>query len=67
MKTSLDIPVEILAEAIQRTGATTKREAVVTVMTDWLRQARLRELVAELGTFDDVMTLDELSRLRLTP
>lgn len=64
MKTTLDIPVGTLEEVIARTGATTKRDAVVIALTEWVRQKRLNELAAELGTFDDVISLEELLRQR---
>lgn len=64
MKTTLDIPTRTLEEVIARTGAHTKREAVVIALTEWVRQKRLTELAAELGTFDDLMTGEELRRMR---
>lgn len=64
MKTTLDIPVGTLDEVIARTGATTKREAVVIALTEWVHQKRLIELAAQLGTSETFMTAEELARLR---
>jgi len=46
------------------TRARTKREAIVTAVLDFNRRKRLEKLVQKLGTFEDVMTHDELRRIR---
>lgn len=64
MKTTIDIPEEVLKEAMRRTGAKTKREAVLTAVADYNRRKRLAGLVEQFGTLDDFMTQEELKRLR---
>jgi Arc/MetJ family transcription regulator len=64
MKTTIDIPDEALQEAMLHTRARTKREAIVTAVLDFNRRKRLEKLVQKLGTFEDVMTHDELRRIR---
>ena len=64
MKTTIDIPEAALQETIRLTGARTKREAVVTAITEFNRSRRLQSLADELGTFDEVMTPEELRKLR---
>lgn len=64
MKTTIDIPEKELEEAIRHSGAKTKREAVVTAVADFNRRRRLERLGAELGTFDGMITLEELLALR---
>lgn len=64
MKTTVDIPEEALREAIAHTRARTKREAIVTAVLDFNRRKRLEKLVQQLGTFEDVMTPEELRRVR---
>lgn len=64
MKTTVDIPEEALREAIAHTRARTKREAIVTAVLDFNRRKRLEKLVQQLGTFEDVMTREELRRVR---
>lgn len=64
MKTTVDIPEEALREAMTHTRARTKREAIVTAVLDFNRRKRLEKLVQRLGTFDDVMTQEELRRMR---
>jgi Arc/MetJ family transcription regulator len=65
MKTTIDIPEELLRETIKRTKAKTKRDAVVTALEKFNRLQRLRELNAKLrGTFVDFMTQEDLKIMR---
>ena len=64
MKTTVDIPEDQLEEAIRHTGAKTKREAVVIALADFNRRRRLEKLAEQLGTFDQVISQEELLRLR---
>ena len=66
MKTTIDIPEEVLRETMQHTGARTKREAVVTALADFNRHRRLERLAKRLGTFDAFMTQEELRWMRET-
>lgn len=64
MKTTIEIPEKELEEAIRWSGARTKREAVLTAVVDFNRRKRLEELAGQLGSFGDVLSLEELTRLR---
>ncbi len=64
MKTTVDIPINELQEALRHTGAKTKREAIVTAIVDFNRRHRLARLLARLGTFEHFMSNEELERLR---
>ncbi len=64
MKTTVDIPEEALREAITHTRARTKREAIVTAILDFNRRKRLEKLAKKFGTFEEVMTQEELRRMR---
>lgn len=64
MKTTIDIPREALREAMRITGARTKREAVVTAITEFNRRRRLEKLAEELGTFEEILPLEDLLKLR---
>ena len=64
MKTTIDIPEKELQEAIRHTGAKTKREAVVTALTEFNRRRRLAKLVERFGTFEQFLSHDDLLRLR---
>ena len=64
MKTTVDIPEKELREAMRHTGAKTKKQAVVTAITDFNRRQRVARLVTKLGTFERVMTQEELRKMR---
>jgi Arc/MetJ family transcription regulator len=64
MKTTIDIPEEVLEEVIRHTQARTKRDAVVTAISDFNQRKRLERLAEQLGTFENVVSLEELLRLR---
>ena len=46
------------------TNATTKREAVVTALTDYNRRQRMAALTKHLGTCRNLITPDELKVMR---
>jgi hypothetical protein len=64
MKTTIDIPQEEMEEVLRHTHARTKRDAIVTAISDFNRRKRLEKLAEQLGTFDNVAPLEELLRLR---
>lgn len=64
MKTTVDIPDDELKEALEHTGAKTKRQAVVTALADYNRRQRLARLAARFGTLERFMTHHELNTLR---
>lgn len=64
MKTTLDIPEDLLREAIRVSGARTKRGAVLRALEEMNRRARLSRLVGRLGNSDTFMDSAELERLR---
>lgn len=64
MKTTVDIPEDELREAMSHTGARTKREAVVTALSEFNRRRRLQKVVQSFGTLDEFMTQEELRRMR---
>jgi hypothetical protein len=66
MKTTIDIPEKELEEVLRHTQARTKRDAIVTAISDFNRRKRLEKLAEQLGTFDDVVSREELLRLRET-
>ncbi|MDQ2667875.1 MAG: type II toxin-antitoxin system VapB family antitoxin [Gemmatimonadota bacterium] len=64
MKTTVDIPDGELEDAMRFTKATTKREAIVTAITEFNRRRRMAELVKRAGTCSDIVSVDEVKRLR---
>ena len=59
VKTTIDIPDKELEDAIRFTGAATKRDAVVTAISDFNRRHRVEELVKTFGTWD-MLSNDEI-------
>ena len=65
MKTTIDIPEMVLEEAMQHTGAQTKRDAIVTAVERYNRLRRLAKLNARIrGTFKNFMTQADLKLMR---
>ena len=64
MKTTIDIPDDELEEVMRLTGAKTKKEAVVTAITEFNRRRKLEKVLTQLGTFKDVMTHEDLRKMR---
>ena len=64
MKTTVDIPDDMLVELIEHTEARTKREAILTAIEEYNRKKKIAALADVVGTFEQFMTADELSRSR---
>jgi Arc/MetJ family transcription regulator len=64
MKTTVDIPEHDLKEAMRFTKASTKTEAVALAVADYNRRQRLARLARKLGTFRDLITPEELRKVR---
>lgn len=59
MKTTIDIPEQVLKKTMRFTGAKTKKEAVIIALDEYNRQQMVKELVASFGTWD-IATNDEI-------
>jgi hypothetical protein len=64
MKTTVNIPDKDLADAIRFTNAKTKREAIVTAIQEFNRRKRMAELTKHAGTCRDLVSAEDLLRLR---
>ena len=64
MKTTVDIPDDMLVELIEHTEARTKREAILTAIEEYNRKKKIAALADVVGAFEQFMTADELSRSR---
>ena len=64
MKTTVDIPDDMLGELIENTEARTKREAILTAIEEYNRKKKIAALADVVGTFDQFMTADELNQSR---
>ncbi|MEO5716542.1 MAG: type II toxin-antitoxin system VapB family antitoxin [Luteolibacter sp.] len=60
MKTTIDIPDQVLADAMRFTGAKTKREAVVKAIEEFNRRNKVDQVIGMFGTWTDFPTNDEL-------
>ena len=65
MKTTLDIPIDLLTEAMRLAGAKTKRAAVLAALDDFSRRGRMREMAMRLGNSETFMADVVLEILRL--
>ena len=64
MKTTIDLPEEELVEAMKHANTTIKTEAVARAVSEFNRRARLAKLAEKLGTFRDLITPEELQKMR---
>lgn len=64
MRTTIDLPQDVLREAMEATGAKTKREAVLRALEEMNRRARLARLADELGESETFMSYEELMERR---
>ena len=64
MKTTIDIPDDMLAELIDNTHAGTKRQAILTAIEDYNRRKRMTAVADMLGTFTDFIDTGELEASR---
>lgn len=64
MRTTLDIDIPLLQEAMQVTGARSRRDVVHLSLKELVRRKRIEELAAMVGT--DVLDIDrqDLERMR---
>ncbi len=64
MKTTIDIPENILKEVLFYSQAKTQRGAVLTAMEEYVRLRKMQKIAEKLGTFEQVLTQSELKKLR---
>ncbi len=63
MRTTIDIPEHLLEEVQRATEATTRREALIIVLEDYLRRHRRRRVVEAAGTLDIDLDVSEFRKL----
>lgn len=65
MKTTIDIPETDLKDAMRFTRAKTKREAVVSILSEFNRRQKMAQIVEKYaGTCKNLMTHEELIKVR---
>ena len=67
MKTALDIPSDLMNEAMRACGARTKRSTVLAALGELARRGRMRDLANRLGDSTSFMTAEKLEALRVLP
>lgn len=60
MKTTLDLPEDLVNEAMKVTGIKTKTQVVITALEELIRKATISELKGFKGKVDLDMDLDTL-------
>ncbi len=60
MRTTLDLPEELLCEAMELTKITTKTKVIITALEDLVRQRKIAEIKNYKGKIDLDMDLDTL-------
>jgi hypothetical protein len=64
MKTTVDIPEDELRDAMRFARARTKREAIVTAIAEFNHRRRMADLAKRAGSCPDLLSVDDLRRLR---
>ena len=62
MRTTLDLPEQLVQEAMRASHQKTKTAAIVTALQDFVRKARLRDLHSFKGQVDLDIDLDALRK-----
>lgn len=52
MRTTLELPDELIEDAMRLSGATTKRDAVCAALEEYVRRMSVEALLASAGTMD---------------
>jgi uncharacterized protein YbaA (DUF1428 family) len=65
VKTTIDIPNGELEDAMRFSGATTKREAVVTALAEYNRRRRMAAAARVLGHSDTLLSHEALMKARV--
>ena len=63
MKTTVEIPDAELRDLVRFTHARTKRQAIVTAISDFNRRRRMAALIKHSGTFRSLPTNEEIEAL----
>lgn len=64
MKTSLDIPDEMMQELMKLTKTKVKKVAILTAITEYNQRKRMHNLTRHLGMLDNMMKQSDLKKMR---
>ena len=65
MRATLNIPDDLLAKVQEITGEKSKTKAIVTAMKEFVRQQKIKELLALRGKIEIEDVTEELEKLEL--
>lgn len=60
MRTTLDLPEELLSEAMKATNINTKTKVIITALEDLIRKSKISELKEYKGKIDLAIDLNEI-------
>lgn len=58
MRTTLDIPMELLNQALRLAGAKTKTEAIITALKEYIRQKKIEQITQAAGKIEFAKDFD---------
>jgi hypothetical protein len=68
MRTTVDIPDQLLRDVQEMTGAATRRDALIQALEDYIRRQRIQRVIDVAGTLEfdvDIRELRNRDRKRL--
>jgi len=64
MRSTIQLPEDLIAEAKRLTGLRTKRAVITQALEELVRRAKRERFAASLGSIDFDLTADDLERMR---
>jgi hypothetical protein len=65
MRSTVDLPDELIEQARALSGIATKRDVIVAALEEFVRRRRVERLRSRLGTMRLDLTQDDLRRMRV--
>ena len=62
MRTTIDLPDNLVTEVMKATGEKTKTKALIRVMEDYLRRKKIERVLQSAGKIEFVTTADKLRK-----
>ncbi len=64
MKTTVDIPANLLDQVLIYSKQRSKKDAIITAMTEYIQKKKMEEFASKLGKLENFITNSELQKLR---
>ena len=64
MKTSINIPDNVLSELLEFTEKSTKKDAILAAILEFNQRCRQKGLIKKLGTLTGIMSASDLNKMR---